>query len=978
MLVNEYYLDYKYLHPKLQLDRDIALAYLQNYPEELDTLNKKLLNDNSFILSVIKKIGTGLAYATKKQRADKKLVLLGLRADAKSFNIIDNRLKKDEEFIREILNINGLVLEYLDKKYRANKEFVSLAIENNVFALAYATNMLKSDEELVAKASKNGGYAFQYAHSYLKQDKKYVLKLLKKGYSIIEYVDESLQKDKEVLDEAIKHDAEAWKYLDKNLTHNRDFIIKSIKENFSILFYVDEEFTKDKEIIRMAVKKNIYNLEYADESLQKDKDFLWQLIEKYPKVVDAIDKSIWEDNEFLLKVLRRTGFGLKYATKEQQNDIELVVKALKYDGYSLEFANDRFKKSKLMVLLSLKEYAYPLTFADKSLKADKEFIKDAIKENSYSLLYATKILQQDRELARLAIEKNVYVLKDLKVLKKDKEFIRTLLEDNIDVLPYVSKELQSDSDLIKLTKGEEQTSIEAYLVYLATILLILFFYFKFFKKEKRRDYLLVLVFLLLLLALFLNRYNINGVYRTPYTLVDKSHKFGLEPIDCNFSKDDEHIKVECYNVHVPEIYNDENSRVITFPLRIFRSSERFSSKAPVLHLGAGGPGASMNLDSSYILNYYLKEHDEFSINQGRDLFIIDPRGAGLSKPLLNCEMFAKHVLRDIRNNLTLKESFDSTNRDYETCIKNLQKEHINFNGYNSLAISNDIKLLREFLGVDKFVLFGVSYSTTYAMFVAKKYPNIVEKMILDSACFPDLKLDHNYVTQSMDMYNALYDYSKKIDANQSKDTNNSKEMQKRIWALQKRFNKHPLDLNYLELKLNGNYFIESLLNGVYRTNIFKDLPKIVGELESNITTTFLPYFKDYLNKLMDKEYADISMYTHYCYEDKPFIDFKKIQKESLKLKEDYIRKTANYYFYAKDFCKEMDINSTDKTLNEPITTDIPTLFIHGEYDSITPLRNVKEEIKRFKNSQLKTYKTSHSVLGSQDNIEKDIAKFVEE
>ncbi len=979
LLVDEYYLDYESLHPKLKLDKDIALAYVQNYTYGLSNLNKKLLDDNHFILLVIEKAGTGLAYATREQRANKKLVLQGLRADAKSFKIIDRRLKEDEEFIKEILKVNGLVLEYLDKKYRANRAFVSLAIKNDSFALAYASNMLQSDEELIKEAVEESSYAFEYAHPYLKQDKKYVMGLLKEGYEIIDYVDEKLQVDQEVLDEAIKHDTGAWKYFDENLTQNSDFIIKKIKENFLILMYVDEKFTKDKELITLAVKKNVFNLAYADDSLKQDKDFLWGLIEQNSKVVEAIDETIWKDNAFLLKVLKRTGFGLQYATKEQQNDIELVVKALKYDGYSLEFANERFKKSKIMLLLSLNKYAYPLIFADESLKSDKAFIKEAIKENSYALLYASEALQVDKELARLALKQNVKVLEELKVLKKDKAFISTLLEDNLDVLPYVSDRLKNDSDLIALSKkaNQEEVSIEAYLLYISIVLLILFFYFKLFKKEKRRNYLLGFVFLLLLVALLLSRYNVNGVYRMPYVFVDKSHKYGLEPVDCNFSENEENLNVECYNVHVPEIYNDENSRVITFPLRIFRSSERFSFKSPVLHLGAGGPGANMGLDSAYVLDYYLKQHDDFSINQGRDLFMIDPRGAGLSKPLLNCETFASHVLRDIKKNLTLTESYASMNIDYETCIKKLKKEQVNFNGYNSLAVSNDINLLRKFIGVDKFILFGVSYSTTYAMFVAKNFPHIVEKMILDSACFPDLKLDHNYVTQSMDMYNALYDYKKKVDTNDSKvDTNSSKKMESTIWTLQKKLNEHPVDLNYLELKLNGDYFIESLLNGVYATDIFKDLPKIVEELESNKTTTFLPYFKSYLDYLMNKEYADISVYTHYCYEDKPFIDFQKIREERLKLKEGYIRQSSSYFIFGKDFCKEMEINSTNKTLNEPITTEIPTLFIHGEYDSVTPLRDVKVEMKRFKDAELKTYKTSHAVLGTEESIEKDVAEFV--
>ena len=979
LLLEDYYMDYEIVYPSLKLDKDIVLAYLANSLFQEPIIPKELVHDHAFILSVIKKVGMGLEYATKDERADKELVLLGLRNEAKAFKVIDKDLKENEDFIKEALQVNGLILEFLDKKYRANKEFVLLAIEEDVTALKYATSMIKSDEAFIRKAVKLRSDAFRYAHSYLRQDKKFVLKLLREGYTIIFYVDECLQKDREVLEEAIKYDEDAWNYFDENLTEDRDFILAHLKENFSILLFLDENWTKNREIITMAVKKDASNLAYADESLRKDKKFLWHLVKVNREVVEEIDSKMWNDNEFLVKVLKETGFGLKYATKEQQNDIELVVKALKYDGYSLEFANDRFKKSKLMVLLSLDSYAYSLTFADESLKADKEFMKEAIKVNSYALEYASETLQEDKALARLAIARNPKALEGLAKLKRDKLFISELLKENFNVLPYVDESLKNDADLIALSKAEREyhVSIEVYLIYLSILLLVLFFYFKLFKKENKK-YLLWITSLLLLVALLLNHYNIHGVYRMPYLLVDKSHKFGLEPTPCHFRTEDRILNVECYNMHVPEIYGDENSRVITFPVRVFRSTERFSFKTPILHLGAGGPGADMGLNSSYALDYWLKEHDDFSINQGRDFFIIDPRGAGLSKPLLNCGTYADNFLKNLKKSLTEEESIELYNKDYETCVNKFKKEGVDFNGYNSLAVANDINLLSKSLNIDKWVLFGVSYSTTYAMFVAKKYPNIVEKMILDSSCFPDLKLDHNYVMQSMDMYNALYTYKDKLDKNSSKtDDNSSQKMQEKLWKLEKKFNQNPLDLNYLGLKLDGESLIESLLEGVYGTKIFKDLPKIVRELESNKSNTFLPYFKEYLDFQMDKEYADISMMTHYCYEDKPFIDFKKIKKENLKLPEGYIRERANAIFKYKNFCKEMEINSTNKTLNEPIETDIPTLFIHGAYDSVTPLRDVKEEMKRFKNSKLKVYKTSHSVLGTEEAVEKDVAKFLE-
>ena len=387
----------------------------------------------------------------------------------------------------------------------------------------------------------------------------------------------------------------------------------------------------------------------------------------------------------------------------------------------------------------------------------------------------------------------------------------------------------------------------------------------------------------------------------------------------------------------------------------------------------------MGLQYISSLEQIVREHDALSLDQGRDLFVIDPRGAGLSKPLLNCTTFVDNVLINLNKQLTLEEEYKLVEDDYRNCVKKFKKESVNFNGYNSIAIADDVESLREAVGIDKWVLFGVSYSTTYAMFVAKKYPEHVESMVLDSACFPNFKRDHNYLVQSMDRYNALYNYKEKlalIDNNRTKSP--VLNVKQRLWGLHKKFNKEPILVDVFDLKLNGNYMINSILWGAYGTKIFKDLPKIISEMEKGKMETFLPYFENYLYFLLDRTYGDVSTMAHYCYEDKPFIDFEFIKKQNSLLPEGYIRESAILTEKANDFCKEMNISSRDKTLADVIKTDIPTLFIHGEYDSVTPLRDVLAQMKNFKDSKLSIYKKSHSVMSEEDGIEEDVALFVDE
>ena len=915
-------------------------------------------------------------HKTQTDNSYQENILTTLEENTTSFEVISNNLKKDEKFLKKALQKNGMVLRYLDKHYQANKEWVLLAVKQNGLSLQYASNMLKSDEEVVLEAVKNEGSAFEFAHQYLKENRAYVLKLLNKDkVYIIDYIDSTLQHDKELVETALAYDAEAFKYLDKTLQQDREYVIKILKNNGWILIYLNKNFKKDKELVTTAVMDYYYLLIWADKSLREDKDFLFSLIKKNKEVTDAIDKEIWEDNDFLLKVLKDNPSALRYANSEQQNNREFVLKVIEKDGFALEYASEELKKDPKLILKAIDTYSDPLKFADKQLQNNRDFIIKAIKTNAFSITSIDNKLSKDRELIRMAVIQNARVLEYLPKFQKDKKFIIEMIQKDINVLPYIDVSLKKDSDILNAINNfpSQYKSIETLLSLLA---IVLFFFAIYFVSIKNKKYFIFLGSAILLLALvdILNIYFAHGVFRLPYVMMDKSHKFGLERTRCWVGDEENLSKLECYNMHVPEIYNDPKSRVITFPVRVFRSSEIFASKSPMIHLGAGGPGASMNLDSSYSLLYHLDEHDDFSINQGRDFFIIDPRGAGLSKPLLNCDTYVDNFLKNMKKNLNLEESYKAVDNDYAQCIKKFKREKVNFNGYNSVAVADDVHLLSKFLGIKKWILFGVSYSTTYAMFVAKKYPEIVERIILDSACFPDLKMDYNYHLQTMDSYNALYNYKDKIkDSNVTHDEINIK---KRVWALHKKLNKYPLAIDYLDLKVNGNDFIDALLEGVYGTKIFKDLPQIVRDIEQNITKSFLPYFKTYIDYLMDRTYGDISSMAHYCYEDKPFINFATIREEQKKLPEGFIKKDAILSFKSNDFCKEMNISSNDKTLAEPIKTDIPTLFIHGEFDSITPLRDVKAEMKNFKDSKLLIYKTSHSVLGTEKKIEEDVAEFL--
>lgn len=455
----------------------------------------------------------------------------------------------------------------------------------------------------------------------------------------------------------------------------------------------------------------------------------------------------------------------------------------------------------------------------------------------------------------------------------------------------------------------------------------------------------------------------------------------LTKVSCWFTASTLSHSASCFNVSVPEDHNAPSKKRITFPLVIFKTNIP-NTRPPVLHLGAGGPGAPMYLNDDYVINYLLDTHDGFSLEAGRDFYIIDPRGTGLAKPVLSCDTFVKNLPARLAVNLSVEEEWQLTDIDYLDCIKRFNKQGVDLSHYNSVAISKDIELLRKVLKIEKWTLIGVSYGAVYAQIIAKLFPDSVEALILDSAAFPELKINNRFVERTMAPYQALYNYCNAVEECAAPIP----QVRERLWALHDKLNLQPQMLEILHpnkdenlpLLLNGERFVGSLLEGVYGEDIFIDLPKIIVDLENNRFDSLLPYVEDLAAFLFDDSYGDVSAAAHYCYDDKPYIDLAKLKIAAEEIEQIQIRNNAQKSLEWPDLCEQMKIFSSDSVTATALITDIPTLFLHGKFDSITPLADVAEQSKNFTNSHLQSFELAHSILGSNDEIELLVADFLDD
>ena len=461
-----------------------------------------------------------------------------------------------------------------------------------------------------------------------------------------------------------------------------------------------------------------------------------------------------------------------------------------------------------------------------------------------------------------------------------------------------------------------------------------------------------------------------------------SNAIGLERTDCWFDKQPWELFTYCYYMHVPENHQQPEGRLIQFPVVYFKSKNVFSNKSPVLHLGGGGPGGPMYLDYSEGVDNIKEEHDDFSLKQGRDLIVIDVRGTGLAKPSLVCEPLVELQSGILAQNLSFEEEWKLSEPAYAKCIDQYKSLGHELTHFNSTSVAKDIDLLRTSLNAKALVLYGVSYGAVYAQEIAKNTPEIIESMVLDSAAFPHISMDEDHYDKALAPYRAIYNYCLIIEGCHA----SANLTQRRIWAIYEKLEQQPLAMtleNYntgenVTALLNGNRFIASLINSVYSMAIFDDLAQIIEELEQGQTETMEPYFASYVAYMLDPQWGDLSAQAHYCYEMKPFANQQKLRQSIDLLPPGYIRDSAIHAFESNDFCEEMNVSTANRSFFSEKTIDVPTLFLHGQYDAITPLSDVRNEKKLFTHSRLMTYPTAHSVMTADACAEISAAKFVED
>jgi pimeloyl-ACP methyl ester carboxylesterase len=363
------------------------------------------------------------------------------------------------------------------------------------------------------------------------------------------------------------------------------------------------------------------------------------------------------------------------------------------------------------------------------------------------------------------------------------------------------------------------------------------------------------------------------------------------------------------------------------------------------------------------------EYGGLSPHFNRVEYIIDARGSGHSEPSLACpevEQLATSLLEvsisdpGARNDLT-----DAV----KTCHDRLAGEGIDLRAYTVGEMADDVEDLRRALGIGEWNLQSWTSNARVMLEVMKDYPEHIRTSVLISPEFPQsdpLSEGIAATTYSVHQLAAVCEAQESCNR-QFPDVGRA--LSQSIAQL----DAHPVTLierDSLAAAEAGHpfhVFVDGgmLLRIVRAALAFEGgasiglLPRILyavrdGHVPVSLLTvagslTSAPALCVGLFWTCREQRSDGTFFSVLCHDELPFVDRDALASSAASdhaAQEDFV---SSPYF---DLCKAWDVGSADPSAAQPVTSDIPTLFIVGQFDPFSSVPETRAASTTFTNGHV--------------------------
>lgn len=350
---------------------------------------------------------------------------------------------------------------------------------------------------------------------------------------------------------------------------------------------------------------------------------------------------------------------------------------------------------------------------------------------------------------------------------------------------------------------------------------------------------------------------------------------------------------------------------------------------PVVFL-QGGPGVgSVDLAPSFV-------------GRSHDLVFVDQRGTGASEPKLDCpevdELWEAQFSDD--PNVRLADRDAAFDQAYAACANRLRADGIDFDHYNTQAAATDIELIRQLLGYDPWVLWGISYGTRLGLTVMRDHPAGVRAAVLDSVVPFEVDFFATIPEHGLRAVQAL-DGACDID----RCTDDHGDFLENLTTLVRRLDAEPVVVEatrpgsgaVFPFRVGGSELIDMVFTQLYSTRSLRSLPRQLARADfgglDEMVNTFVTR--------RDPTELDLAIglyYTTWCREEVPFYD-ESVDDRLLAENEAAFGPALRESLSSdgvESLCESFAVEASPPADDQMLVSDIPTLVFAGAFDPITP------------------------------------------
>lgn len=417
----------------------------------------------------------------------------------------------------------------------------------------------------------------------------------------------------------------------------------------------------------------------------------------------------------------------------------------------------------------------------------------------------------------------------------------------------------------------------------------------------------------------------------------------------------------CGYIEVPEKHDLSATRTIKIPFLVINPHEIDSSRSPVLVTGGGGPG------SAILKNYskYDMRQDSFdsyftmSVEDGRQLIVLENRGVGHSDPRLNCAELEARTVESYT--LSINEYIRLFSVDFNGCLDRLKSGDVDITQYQVENTAKDIEYLRRELRSSNIImsnqinLYGISYGTRVALYYEMLYPEKTRSMILDSVAIHHENPTKISIVSTQNAFDLFF--RKCRNDSVCNDTYGSS-FEKEFYAFLDKLenNKinidvvHPYNLKSVSLYLDVSTFISLLFSSMYDSGAYSLLPYVIRTTINGSTHEISNLFTTLLDGAMEASLEEAAYYSYLCFDNS--FDTSVLSNGNSTVFEQYpLYKydfTVDDRGLMTDVCSALGMKNEHVLLTKQHQIETPVLILSGEIDPITPPHDARTVRNRSK------------------------------